>query len=571
MNTTPNTLVRGILTTLLLAVPAGVAAQALDYPYNVDTRPRRGFLTDAMTGAGVDAIDSVSGNLHLEIPIASLAPGAAGSGFTLALVYNSSIWQSRGKKVRVETGDGDDYRSLGTKLEVDIGWHYNFEGYRLDVEERTVLDRPPGEACLVRDGWRNRMRIGLPDGSLHTLYLRNELTAASEEWDEVLYEEGFMFHDESGLKSPFTCSMLADIPDDQRLTYYTADGSYLKLEITTDNAYGPRAEWILHYPDGRRVHGEGYKAKKIYDANGNWVEFDSGDCDIIRCTTTIRDQYPLAGGRTREIKITHNRPGKFDVITVPTETSTATWNVNWRTVRVPQGIAYEQNPDTDDLRDIYKNPSGNHQAVGSIQPPGGIGLYYFYYDRDRNYMNNSEEPLWGELTRMTTPTGAIYDYWYQDNLDRAWPYLLRNSVTARKVTAGAEDGAEERTWTYAYTDESTTITGPDGGGGADGVPGPVYPPVEQWTDPQDYQYGWLDHRADLAAEQGALHQRVRESEQSLRGAGTGDAFGNEPCGHGRDRLHLRQERQPPVQDREALERNPGPQARPDVLSRGAGG
>ena len=458
MSTIPNTLVRVILATFFLAVPIGVSAQAQpEYPYNVDTRPRRGFLTDAMTGAGVDAIDSVSGNLHLEIPIASLAPGPAGSGFDLALVYNSSIWQSHGIKAEVVTDEaaGDGYFTVVPKLEADAGWRYNFQGYRLDVEERRVISTSP--QCDIHDGWRHRLRIGLPDGSLHTLFLQNEDNARAEVWDG----EGFLIHDENGLTHRSTCSMHADIPSGQRLTYYTLDGSYLKLEISADHDDMEAAEWILHYPDGRRVHGRGNGAEKMYDANGNWVEFHAGDCVSGVCTMIIRDQYH-AQVPGREIRILCNRSGNYDDIQVPTETGTVTWRVNWGTVTVSSAsnLTYEQNPETSVTEDINGTAFGRHRVVESIDiPDAGTGRrrYVFDYDHDRN--TTGIQYLWGELAQMTMPTGAVYAYTYQDDQHRAWPDLLRNPVTAKKVTSGVE----ERTWSYAYTAESTTITGPDAG------------------------------------------------------------------------------------------------------------
>ncbi len=464
MNAKPHTLVRVILTTLFLAVPTAAQAQP-EYPYDVDTRPRRGFLTDAMTGSGVDSIDSVSGNLHLQIPIASLAPGPAGSGFALALAYNSSIWQSRVHATDAELIGGMLFETvpvLAQTLEVDAGWRYNFEGYRIDVEKRGV---PDGSCDDTYEAWRYRLRIGLPDGSLHTLFPQNNAVVAAEVavWDG----EGFLVYAENGLPHP-ACDLTAI---SGRLTYYTVDGTYLKLEIDADGLRpdGDSAnaeEWILHYPDGRRVHGRGNRVERIYDANGNWVEFTPRDCVSGVCTMVIRDQYH-AQVPGREIRIRHNQAGNYDDIQVPTETGTVTWRVNWDTVTAGSGLTYEHHPSSNDDTVIYDAVDmsvrgDTHRVVESIVlPDAGTGStnYGFDYDHDRN--TSGIQPRWGELTRMTTPTGAVYDYTYQDSLRRFPPNLLRNAVTKKMVTAGTE----VRTWTYAYSTvaSTTTITGPDGG------------------------------------------------------------------------------------------------------------
>ncbi len=473
MNSNPQALVRIVWTTLVLAAPAAAVAQ--EYPYDVDTKPRRGFLTDTMTGVGVDSIDSVGGHLRLDIPIASMAPGPAGSGFDLSLIYNSSIWQARPAQDTAFSFD-DSYEVMSVSLEADAGWRYNYKGYGLEYEERIVLDDPDSQAfCPIDDAWRHRFRIGLPDGSLHTLFLLNEDNAEDTVWDG----EGFLIYDENGLPHTSTCATPENNLVTQRLTYYTVDGSYLKVEIEADGANSPtaHAEWILHYPDGRRVHGKHRKVDRIYDANGNWVEFVSEDCVSEICITVIRDQYhqQVPG---REIRIRHDRANSYDEIMVPTESGTATWTVNWGTVTVESTEAYplkyEHYPGNSSYQGLDYSPSGMHRVVQSIDlPVTGAGSYVFDYDHDGNHTNSVEQYRWGELTRMITPTGAVYDYVYRDALRRAPRNLLRNAVEKKVVTAGTD----VRTWTYAYdrVASTTTITGPDGGETVFAYKDPNYP------------------------------------------------------------------------------------------------
>src|SRR5262245_63948343 len=74
----------------MLSSVLSVAGQNL---YDVDTRPPRGFMPTAdQIGSPLDAIDAVNGKLHLQIPLASLPRGRAGSGFDLDLVYDSHLY-----------------------------------------------------------------------------------------------------------------------------------------------------------------------------------------------------------------------------------------------------------------------------------------------------------------------------------------------------------------------------------------------------------------------------------------------------------------------------------------------
>ena len=470
MNAKRLALFSAILATIFLAVPStGVAQGEPEYPYDVDTRLRRGFLTDAMTGSGVDAIDSVSGNLHLEIPIASLAPGPAGSGFDLTLVYNSSIWEARGNGYSLSIDPPipqDPYTVyIGHQtLKADAGWRYNYQGYRIDREEKPA-DVPD---CNASGVWRHRLRIGLPDGSLHTLFLQTDDGAEHD----VMDGEGFLIFDENGLGVEGGCAGPGRKLLGQRLTYYTVDGSYLKLEIDPDDSITAAAEWILHYPDGRRVHGRGDGVEKIYDPNGNWVEFSSEDCVSDICTTVIRDQYhqQFPG---REIRIQPHQAGNYDDIQVPTDTGTVTWRVNWGTVTIDgratsvEPLSYEFYPAQPDSLNLalYAEPSGTHRVVESIMlPNAGSGRTSYQFDYDHNPLMTGDQYRWGELTQMIAPTGATYKYKYKDNefngtFTRIPPNMLRNPVVSKTVTASGET----RTWNYAYTETSTTITGPDAG------------------------------------------------------------------------------------------------------------
>src|SRR5688572_22684746 len=80
-----------VVTFGLAALPA--AAQQPQYPYAVDTKPSRGIMPNSeQLSSPLDHIDPVTGKLHIQIPLASLPAGNGGSGFDLAMTYDSHIY-----------------------------------------------------------------------------------------------------------------------------------------------------------------------------------------------------------------------------------------------------------------------------------------------------------------------------------------------------------------------------------------------------------------------------------------------------------------------------------------------
>src|SRR6185436_6761172 len=68
-------------------------AQQPQYPYEVDTKPSRGIMPNSeQLSSPLDNIDPTTGKLHIQIPLAALPAGSAGSGFDLALSYDSHLF-----------------------------------------------------------------------------------------------------------------------------------------------------------------------------------------------------------------------------------------------------------------------------------------------------------------------------------------------------------------------------------------------------------------------------------------------------------------------------------------------
>jgi len=198
-------------------------------PYPLETVPQRGFMPNSVhSGGGFDSIDVVNGNLKLAIPLASLPAGRGGMSFDLDLIYNSQIYDIQ---VGERTAPGGQLVNSQELISGTTGgWTYNFANYKLDLEVRQAPSS--GFTCTTTEAARIfRVRVGLPDGSMHTLHLRNY----GDELGDGYYGDGFYGIHPAGLRS-LCARMSSHYPADLtgRLYYYL---NYAQLR--SGSATGP--------------------------------------------------------------------------------------------------------------------------------------------------------------------------------------------------------------------------------------------------------------------------------------------------------------------------------------------
>ena len=171
----------------------------------------------------LDNIDPISGKLHIQIPLASLPAGHAGSGFDLSLTYDSHLFDLYAGEV----ADGRISQSISSSLNGG-GWYYNFANYRLEVEQRYIptWEQPTcdGDSQYVMEHERvYRYRISLPDGSQHLLHL----LGYGDEKGDGYYGDGFYAITMNGARSNCAQNNPNRYPSNVTgtLTYFTTDGS----------------------------------------------------------------------------------------------------------------------------------------------------------------------------------------------------------------------------------------------------------------------------------------------------------------------------------------------------------
>ena len=146
--------------------------------------------------------------------------------------------------------------------------------------------------------------------------------------------KGFTGSTPAGARFPVAVS-----PTPSGISHITTDGSYIKVEVldnvddnipgdgsTLTTANWDQRQWIMYFPDGRRVEGMGSQTDKIIDRNGNSIR-------VVPGTTPLGDpQVKLVDDLNREIVIEMTVSGDHRVQAAGTGGQTLTWNVKRVTV-----------------------------------------------------------------------------------------------------------------------------------------------------------------------------------------------------------------------------------------------
>ena len=436
-----------------------VLAGAHGFAQSKTSAPERGFNPgNSYAVSNIETISQQSGNLMLNLPVGSLPAGRGGTSAGISLNYNSKIWD-------LETPEpvAPDYSEFQNLIPgVDGGWNYEYQ-YRLKSE---VTQISPG----VCD---QRYSIIAPDGSRHLLWLKDQtdVTGAVN-----VYADGSF---DCGATPPGFRSQAYN------LTFFTLDGTFMRVEVEGDNDANPDDNrWTLFMPDGSRVvHNPNHSAnpqaagvvQRVFDRNGNSIDFIETASDAgysNHRTTTLLDQL------NRSVVIEYNAATDQDAIHSKGFGGVdLTTKVQWRTVTVNKSYRW-----------CMANCIGGHlntttatnfRVVDKIYLPapnanptqfGGLA-YTFDYNADAT---TNPSTGWGEVSRVTLPSGAYSTYVYQQNTSVVYVMpqaILDNRATQKTLNYLKEnDGGSTMVtdnWTYSgalsgiYSGYCTT-TAPDG-------------------------------------------------------------------------------------------------------------
>jgi RHS repeat-associated protein len=431
----------------------GIAVSAHGQAAN--NSPERGFHAGGSYALSeIETISRSSGELSLNIPLASLPRGRGGLSASVRLLYSSKLWDS------YEYIDDTDQNPVDASLLIpgDAGegnWRYGFE-YRLKLKNKKL---PYLEGnCDSASGYVYQLVLVTPDGGQHTLRL------------DAQYEP--LHVDSDGYMNilPDGQPVCTGAPVTGTITYYSTDGTYIRLDLQHDaDQNWENNPWTLSLPDGTRVLGgtvPNSAVQRIIDRNGNYI-------DILVSTygghvaTYIQDQLGRAifieTYSTTQDKIHVNGAYGHELV----------WTVQWRNITVHKTYHLSDH-------DVNHTLSRVFRVVDKIFLPAQAGSLNYTFDYNANTANPSLG--WGELSSITLPSGASTTYGYQrDNANGSTLqafHILRNRPTQKTLTYnGVYDGVtisatEQWTFTAIYSGNGaspddvviqTTTTGPDGG------------------------------------------------------------------------------------------------------------
>ena len=448
----------------------------------------------------VESINNTNGNLMFNFDFGQArGRGSASAGFSLK--YNSKLYETH-----VQTAYSPDSTAPGNmepqkflRASDEGGWKYE-DDYRMRIVNRNDDQDNPiqvGGGCEQPnyDGvflWKLLMYF--PDGSQHEFRPTGYSDTVQNSSGITHYSGNGFFNvnpatgtihtlNVSGPASTSGCpggqiwstSVTTSQDTSTKMVYYSADSTYMRLEIDKNSA-GAMTGWTIYMPDGSKVERKGTVPTKVYDRNGNYV---------IKGTVTLPDgttaeAYKDQVGRYVAKKTISPTEDRFYRLGFNSEL--ITWIVKWKYVSVIKAYTTSGTGGGSGMqRCCYSDQvlTAQHKVVDEIQMPSQLGglKYTFTYDGHAGQVsytpsNPNYSSGWGELISATLPSGAKAEYDYAQIIgsllftDFIQP-LLGKIKEKRLVYNSNYDGSttqETDTWSYQISPAgSTSITGPNGG------------------------------------------------------------------------------------------------------------
>ena len=448
-----------------------------------ERRPDQGFQAgNSYSISEIENVNLSNGNLMLNIPLASLPAGRGTSpGYTVALKYNSKLWNS--KKEHKNDGLGSDLEGLYYTRELveqsnQGGWNLDIGGYQLNLINREALE--PEAPCRVsvgeegyrRNGYKFKLELQMPDGSV-TEFRPYGFDPAYHDY----YNDGYFSLDPFGVRHTYSysppneqnenpsCSSSSVQITTAGINYYTNDGSGLRLFLP----YQPGQifalmRWTLYFPDGRTVEyrppDDPSISHRMTDRNGNklfWrgatvsgyegvkIENEAGHFIFVGENKVIQ---PGVGGALLE--------------------ATLHWKSFW-VYRKHKATNALNAPTIALYAELFDSVAGIEKITLPSQA-GSLEYSFTYNGSDTQPGTGNYTSGWGELKSVTLPSGARADYSYSRDGDPSVELesfdVLENKVGSRVLTYLSQyDGVTEQiteTTSYGAGSGVGGICTPDG-------------------------------------------------------------------------------------------------------------
>jgi RHS repeat-associated protein len=447
----------------------------------VESQQKRGINpTGSFALSEIETINTTSGNLMLRFPLGTLPAGRGGLAGQINLFYNSKLYDSRTKfQGWAPGGQPQLFERSMLNTSDEGGWRYGVK-YVLKIINRKD-QYPFGSEPQYPDPagiYRWKLSMAFPDGSVH------EFVPRGYNANQDVLKDGFYDLRPDGWQTQWN---EGHIPQDfpyisNTITYYSADASYLRLDVQHDaDADQTNNAWTLYLGDGTRVTGAGTAGlgtQRVTDRNGNYIE-------IADITYNGHQSVQLIDQLGRDVILEKGYAANTDAIHVKGAGGTElTTQIKWKTLQVYKTYitSYDGNGSG------YPDTIGLLTVVSEITLPSQTGglKYTFGYNASDHGAGSPPYPTpsygWGELSSITLPSGATVQYAYSldgingptngpDHID--WETVLEQVPVSKTLTYNQDyDGASTpvtETWSYGIisrppgVDGSSTITSPDAG------------------------------------------------------------------------------------------------------------
>ena len=374
------------------------------------------------------------------------------------------------------------------------GWHYSYD-YLLRVEDRRwhhpeLNNIPTSQSTHPLEDTKSwyvyKVWMVLPDGSARLFRPEGELDPHDDDYFRVLPSGWRLLDYNRGWERT----------SGSKVSYYSVDGSYLRLEFEADAA-GATVDsvdvtqwrdnpWTLYFPDGRRVEGMGPTADRLIDRNGNLTTIDRVDdydhddnlatpgVPVVEIRDDVGRVITLRHGAGANGETLVSQTGALDEAT---QTSpTLTWKIKWSDVKPCR--AYYVQPAYPEYVQSQETPGAIRtwlsdkrlRMVEWIEPPaqlGGSGSHRFSFGYNATPAGSScgtgSTGGFGEISSVRVPSAAGATYTYKEDgtgVVTSADFVLRNSIKSKVVS----DGSESDRWDYRISANLTAeVEGPDGG------------------------------------------------------------------------------------------------------------
>jgi hypothetical protein len=463
-------LLSGLIACLLLSAMTCIAQQRGTYPQG------------SYALSNIESINPVNGNLMFNIPLGALPAGRKGMSAGVGLYYNSKSYDSYvGEACYEENNQTICIPVEKLMASPEGGWRLGFQ-YKLQVYWNPNLE------C------NNAFKVAMsfPDGSIHEFIPYGYGNTYIEDYYPIR-PDGY------GFDSACHWNMLSSAT----MTYYSTDGTYLKLEVQHDaDAQWENNPWTLSLPDGGKVkfNEPGASGLRIYDSNSNYVEVQNFILPNGNPVNKIVDQF------NRSISIEFD-PSQGTLVKVPgANGQTLTWTLTGVLILAdsyPDYFQYLTGSNGQNFTFTLPGMSGISQIILPAQAGG------YAYTFDYNFPRHGQG--FCEVKSVTLPSAdqnkaeAKYTYTVSGAYTPFINEILENKVSQKTLkylnqhdnpaTFDNPTNYVTETWTYTYPDPRA--------GGASTVTSPNGSIVTEWS------YGKLEASGTLAWKLGLVYKSER--------------------------------------------------------------